>query len=477
MSDIPRIGDLFTDPFHEVELSVEPDEVYSLKPFGVGIDCHSRFIQICVNIRNEGRVKRHEATYSTSWGTLCQAREWIKETILAYGDIEAINLLESQGLAYTIESTGTYHMPVIRALGGRPSVVNPLLANPSRRKSDVLDARLLAFHAITGMWPVSYLPPMPIQTLRVFLNMREDAKRMSLRASNRINNFLLRYGHTIGAEDRVCSTRGRAIIEDMLEDRPVKANGVCPDGIPPEVRPVFLELFKDYDQAQAKVKHYEKIAQNFADDIDFILGTGEIIKGTNLKKLLCSIPGFGPLSSLYWMTEVVTPTRFPNSKALAAYAGCDPSLKVSAGKVTSYSRRGGNQKLHQALTHAAQTLIAKPREPMGNWGHNMWKRNKKGGFKKACGAVARRMVCASYEVTKRGMPFSYELYTYYDPPRYDTQVLTAEELGRYAKPLSPYTTADELGKAFDSGALSEAKGVGDKCLQHVKELLKKHIKK
>lgn len=35
-------------------------------------------------------------------------------------------------------------------MGGRPSIVNPLLANPSRRKTDVLDAKLLSYQAITN---------------------------------------------------------------------------------------------------------------------------------------------------------------------------------------------------------------------------------------------------------------------------------------------------------------------------------------
>ncbi len=473
MSDIPRIGDSFTDPSQQEDAV----EAYSLKAFGVGIDCHSRFIQVCVNVRNENGVKRHEQQFTTSWNQLCQARDWCIETILKYGDQDAIDTLDSHGLAYTIESTGTYHLPIIRAFGGIPSVVNPLLASPSRRKTDVLDSRLLAYHAITGMWPVSYLAPMPIQTLRIFLNMREDAKRMALRASNRINNFLLRYGHTIGAEDPVVSSRGRAIIQDLLEDRPVRSNGVCPDGIPPTVRPVFYELYKEYDDAISKVKKYEQIAQKTADTTEFTLGTGEIVNGTRLKELLLSIPGFGPLSTLYWMTEVITPTRFPNAKALAAYAGCDPSLKVSAGKVTSQARRGGNQKLHSALTHAAQILIARPKEALGNWGYNMWKRQKKGGFKKACGAVARRMIEASYHVSNRGEMFKYELYTYFEPTRYDGKVLTVDEYGRYAKLLSHYSTADELGKAYDSGALSQIRGVGEKCLMHVKVILQPHVKK
>ncbi len=45
------------------------------------------------------------------------------------------------GVRRRIESTGCYHFAVVRALGGEPSVVNPLPTGPCRRKTDNLDAR------------------------------------------------------------------------------------------------------------------------------------------------------------------------------------------------------------------------------------------------------------------------------------------------------------------------------------------------
>ncbi len=45
------------------------------------------------------------------------------------------------GVRRRIESTGGYHLAVVRALGGEPSVVNALPASPCKRKTDNLDAR------------------------------------------------------------------------------------------------------------------------------------------------------------------------------------------------------------------------------------------------------------------------------------------------------------------------------------------------
>ena len=62
-----------------------------------------------------------------------------------------------------------------------------------------------------------------------------------------------------------------------------------------------------------------------------------------------------PLNEVAWKTlaEVCDPNRFVNSKQVAAFCGCDPSLKVSAGNVTSQVRRKGNARLHDALIGAA----------------------------------------------------------------------------------------------------------------------------
>ena len=86
-------------------------------------------------------VTQREAEFTTDW------RSWSKP---ATGPATACPNLRPTKLRYCIESTGTYHLPVLQAWGGIPCVVNPLLAGPTRRKTDVLDARLLAHHSITG---------------------------------------------------------------------------------------------------------------------------------------------------------------------------------------------------------------------------------------------------------------------------------------------------------------------------------------
>ena len=126
------------------------ENIQFTKSYGVGIDTHRDFIQVCVLVKHDDEIRKIEQKFYTSWWELGEAREWIIKTIETNIHPVPNDILP---LRYSIESTGTYHIPVIKALGGKPSVVNPLLASPSRRKTDVLDAKMLAQQNMTGLWP------------------------------------------------------------------------------------------------------------------------------------------------------------------------------------------------------------------------------------------------------------------------------------------------------------------------------------
>ena len=219
-----------------------------LHPYGVGIDVHSKFIQVCVLVNAGDQVHRHESPFQTTWPEFDRALEWIKGVL---------GPLLSGPLRYCLESTGTYHLPVLMALGGEPSVVNPMLAGHVRRKTDVLDARLLAHHSITGLWPASFLASRQGLELRVLWAQRGEAVRRATRASNRLNNILLRFGHTIGASAPPRGERNRAIVAAMCLGHVPPAPDVCADGLLPDIRPVVARLAGDLSDAAHTVRGKE----------------------------------------------------------------------------------------------------------------------------------------------------------------------------------------------------------------------------
>ena len=368
----------------------------------------------------------------------------------------------AEPLKYTCESTGPYHMPLIKAWEGSPSIINPLLANPSRRKTDKLDARLLSYHAITGLWPESHLPGEAISVLKLIMRARKTAKRQRLRASNRILNIMTTLGYPVSIYGPPRTPQARAMIEDLARGGTPKIAGLPPTPVHPEVGKLIIRSYNDLDiedyQERACLKaaeaHLKAVMLPFGGTPEWTAPGGVVI-GT-----LCTVPGIGSITALTWITAVCDPRRFKGSKAIAAFAGCDPSLKVSAGKVTAHVRRGGNKELHEALVNAAMGLVNRASEPLGRWGARLAAKPGKGQWRKAVGAVARRLAIGLYYVHMTGQPFSYDKYNLdIDVKIPDMQLadsgLPARVIGNLAR--HGITTADELLKRYSTD-LGKTKG-------------------
>jgi transposase len=457
------------------------ETVQLMSNYGVGIDTHSKFIAVCVYVKFGHNIKKYEREYNTTWEGLNHAKEFIQNIILTKSEPQ----IKVSNLRYTIESTGTYHLPVIKAFGGSPSIVNPLLANPSRRKTDRLDARLLAYQSMTGLWPESFLVSEELQQLRILYSLRRSEKRAALRTSNRINNYLLRFGHTIGANGSVTrKIENRALIEDMCKNEYVYINNseiaatnfICPDGIPEKMKEVILSMYKEFDIHKENEKNYEKELLNSAKSIKWKTEKGEI-NGNEMLKLLTSVPGIGEITAATWLTEVIDPFRFNDAKQVAAFCGCDPSLKVSAGKVTSQTRRKGNAELHHALILAAGICIQRKNEPFGQWGNGIYART--GKWKKAAGAVARRLSQALYYVHKKGEPFTYDGYNFYKIEVLEMSVDNMKLTARVMKILknAGFSSTKEVCDAYKSGTLRKIKGLGEKAYGELHEWIEANKRK
>jgi transposase len=357
-------------------------------------------------------------------------------------------------------------------------VVNPLLAGPTRRKTDVLDARLLAHHSITGLWPASFIPSPQAQVLRVLWADRGEAQRNATRTTNRINNIILRWGHTFGASVPVRSRQGLSMLEDLLAGKLPEHPGICPLGLPESVRPVIARLVEGHRQFAARARDAEKAALAYVSANQWPTGKGPV-EGTRLMELLLTVPGVGDTTALSWLSEVCDPTRFQDIKQVAAYCGCDPSLKVSAGKVTEHVRRRGNARLHFALRRSAQSVLSRPTERLGQWGLSIAGRHKKGGYRKACGAVSRRIAAGLWQVHSRAEPYDDTGYHYGKLLPVRKCALEEMELGRATELLKRcgYRDSVDVAEAYHRGALGAIAGLGDTTLARIRDWVAKNPRK
>lgn len=441
-----------------------------LHPYGIGIDTHKQFIQVCLLVQTRGEITRYEDEFETTWEGLHRARAFVNLKLHAHGQV-----IKPEELRYTIESTGCYHIPVLLAWKGRASIVNPMLSGSTRRKTDVLDARMLSHHSICGLWPESFLPTTQLQVLRVLLQQRNEAGRNATRCTNRINNCVLRFGHTVGRDNSLRDRVARSCVEDLCEGRIPIHPGVAPTGLPEEVRPFFLLLYQQFDRLQAEKKDFEERALAYARQCRWPTGFGTI-DGKTLIECLKSCPGVGIITALTWLAVIGDPRRFKSSEEVAAYCGSDPSVKVSAGKVTATTKRRGNSIVHHVLKTVSAHMIHQTREPLGVWGKAIAKRTAKGGMGRAVNAVARRLAIFLWHAHMHGSKFDYARYRFHEVPQVEDMPVGRMNLTpRVLAALRELQLArsQEVVNAMDSVLLNK-KGFGAACLKELRQWVNEH---
>lgn len=203
---------------------------------------------------------------------------------------------------------------------------------------------------------------------------------------------------------------------------------------------------------------------------------GGTIPGSEMVRILCTTPGVGEVTCFTWLAFVGTPRRFPNAKALAAYCGLDPSLKVSAGHVTSTKKRGGCRTLHAILVTSADRIIRAHSEAFGRWGFLMAKST--GKWKKATNAVGRKLCTAMYHMMLTGQKFSYDNYTIMqNADIFDISVdelpMLNPDFKRYIKILHDHDihTTTDMVSTYLSCSLGGVKGLGRKFFVTMQDYL------
>ena len=449
-----------------------------VKEYGVGIDCHRSFIQVNVLFWNNGTILEKRKEFGTDWASLCEARDWAEGILRTCASPPAD---VSEGIHYVIESTSVYHICVLESWQGRPSVINPGLAGATKRKTDILDARQMSLQDLMGIWQESFIVPRGVLELRTLIWEREDLRKQASRCSMRINTGLLKLGITIGRDGSVTGRKDiRKTVEGMLDGTDGVPATVNPAGIPEDVRSMFSDEYGFYDMYIEKIKEYDKKIFEKASGMRWQTEKGAV-GGKEMLGILESAPGIGRQTAVLWMATIVDASRFPNDKAIAAYCGCDPSLKVSAGKVTSTVRRKGNKGLHSALCRAAAVLVKNHSEPFGQWGYNIVASS--GRWKKGVSAVARKLAVALYHMMLRGEEFSYDRYGILVEPEViditiDELLVLEPQFRRYVRPLheAGINGTRQMVHEFYTCRLAKEKGLGKKFFVLVRVFIQNQSK-
>jgi transposase len=261
------------------------------------------------------------------------------------------------------------------------------MISSSRKKTDRRDAYWIARALQTGMHPHPvYIPTGEIRELRALLSRRRviqtDRNRWQYRARAALR--------ASGTRTKTGRTRLRKTLDELL---------ATPNGIDAHLNDT-LELCQRQEAAlSGELRRAETELRARVREVEAI-------------GRLQTIPGVGILTATTIYAWVGDVGRFPNAKALAAYAGLVPAVRKSGelqrfGSIT----KTGSKALRATLIQAAHVLMNQCQgtdaQPLQAIGERI--RTSRRRYKIATVALARHILRISYYLLRDG--------TVYDPKR------------------------------------------------------------
>ena len=258
-----------------------------------------------------------------------------------------------------VESTGIYHLPMtfnISKAGFSVNVINPLIVKKQnqislrRVKNDKKDANLIRY-CTTQNAGYKFIDGAEALTIKSLVRQRDSLAT--------IKNTLCRKQESVEYK------------ENNLGISISKSN---------------KRLIKTVSE---EIKRLEKELASFRK---------------NDQKLLQSIPGVGPITSISFLSEVGDIARFPGSQKLIAYIGLDCRVHKSGTSINGkgYITKRGNKILRTRLYNACSVAVLHD-----NIFRDFFRKKRGEGkpYKVALVATMHKMADVVYSIWKNGKPF------------------------------------------------------------------------
>jgi transposase len=326
----------------------------------VGIDLHKKTIVACVVDQHRAVVARRTLA--------CAEPDQVVTFFRGLGRFQAV-----------VEATASYEW-LWRLL--EPHADRLVLAHPkklrviaeSRRKSDAIDARVLAEFLARDELPEAYRPTPRQREHRVLVRQRCYVRRRAAAAKVKI----------------------RRVLSDYNADRPDLFTAAGLDylaGVPVAAADRFVleQLRCEWEQRRAQLWAADRRLQEFAEEAP--------AAEAEARAALRSIPGVGVVTADVVLSEVADVRRFRSAKDVAAYAGLAPGFRESAGRRHELTiGKDGSRLLRWALVEAAWRLVRLTHR----WRAVFEALSRRRGRRKAIVAVARRLLTVMVAVWRSG---------------------------------------------------------------------------
>lgn len=333
----------------------------------VGVDLHKKTISVCVMTVVDGQrkvLKRQRFN--------CRSPLAIRRFFQKLGTFQV-----------AVEATASYEwfVQLIEDLAERVVLAHPKklrVIAESTRKSDKIDAEVLATFLALDMLPEAWRPTPRFRQWRVLVRHRHWVQGRITALKCKLRHKLAMYNQ----DDRDLFTP--AGLEHLASVRMSDADRFEVDELQEQLQLCQRHL----DRADAKLAWFER-------------GAGQAER--EARAVLRSIPQVGTVTVDVVLSELGDFRRFRSEKDVSAYAGLAPGFRESAAKRHGlHITKEGSRLLRWIVIQAAWRLVGEsPR-----W-ETLFERLTRGtgSKKKAIVAVARRLLCVMFSMLQSGQRY------------------------------------------------------------------------
>jgi transposase len=331
----------------------------------IGVDLHKKIITVCVMDEKLSVVQR-KTLY-------CAQPEVVVEFFRQHAPFNVV-----------VEATASYlwFTELLQPLAEKIVLANPKklrVIAESTKKTDRLDARILAEFLARDMIPESYMPTPRERQHRTLVRQRQYLRDRVTSVKCKIRRMLSDYN--VDRRDLFSAQCGKAYLKQApLSDAD---------------RFVIRQLWTEYEEHESRRLAVAKKIKMFAAKAPK--------REAEARQIIKTAPGIGFVTAEVVLSELGDVRRFRNAKAVCAYAGLVPVVRQSGGKQSKdlHITKQGSGLLRWALVESAWRLVnASPK-----WAAVFMRLRKRSGNKRAIVAIARKLLCVIYAMLRTSTPY------------------------------------------------------------------------
>lgn len=332
----------------------------------VGADLHKKSITFCVVELAGGKV-----TVVQRMRVLCQEVEKIEKFLKSLGTFQVV-VEATIGYDWFAALAEKHAQRVVIAHAGKLRIIAE-----STRKTDKIDAYVLAEFLAHGMIPEAWRPTSRVRAHRSLVRRRYKIQSRITSIKNTMRGILTRYN----ADRADLFTRiGRAATKklELLEEEAW----------------LLEDLWDDLDETTCRLEKLDERLARFAGQAP--------LKEREARAVLGTMPGVGDVTVDTILAELGDWERFRCAAAVVSFAGLDPAVRESDGRRKDLKlTKAGSPLLRWILVQLAHRV----KRSTARWRKAFERLSNRVGNKKATCAIARRLLLVIYAMLRDGKAY------------------------------------------------------------------------